>query len=309
MDAGTTIPELFLRTAARHGSRPAVIGREPALTYDELRQRVFRAAATLLSTGVKKGDRVAIWLPNGPEWIEAGLATALIGAIAVPISTRLKGDRDRLHPAEVAPDGRDRHRRVPRRRLHAPAGRAGPPAASTAWFRVGRGDARWTDWTSALSSASEATWTPRCSNWRAIGQTDRRRGDHVHVGHDAAFRKGRCSSTAQIVRAYSLWAERLAIGARRRQLPHRRADVSLVRLQGRRDRERCRRCGRCIRWPVFDAAEVLQIIETRGHHGATGGPPTIYHRAARRAPQRRSATCRSLRARRHRRGNVVPVRS
>ena len=35
MDAGTTIPGLFLRTVERHGSRPAIIGRERALSYDQ----------------------------------------------------------------------------------------------------------------------------------------------------------------------------------------------------------------------------------------------------------------------------------
>src|SRR4029453_3363573 len=38
-------------------------------------------------TGVGKGTRVAILLPNGPDWVLAWLAAARIGALGVPLNT------------------------------------------------------------------------------------------------------------------------------------------------------------------------------------------------------------------------------
>jgi acetoacetyl-CoA synthetase len=73
------------------------------LTRGELRDRVARAAAGLRRLGVGVGDRVAAYLPNGPEAVVALLATASLGAIwascAPELGTRSVLDRF----AQVAP--------------------------------------------------------------------------------------------------------------------------------------------------------------------------------------------------------------
>ena len=51
------------------------------LNWDELRAQVAAAAAGLRALGVERGDRVAAYLPNGPEAIVGFLATASIGAV------------------------------------------------------------------------------------------------------------------------------------------------------------------------------------------------------------------------------------
>ena len=66
--------------------RPAIVawderGRQRALTYAELYDEVARVAAALRGEGVGIGDRVAGFLPNGPEAVIAMLATASLGAI------------------------------------------------------------------------------------------------------------------------------------------------------------------------------------------------------------------------------------
>jgi HIP---CoA ligase len=53
--------------------------------------RRIEAARALLALGVQHGDRVAIWAPNGVEWIVAGLAIHTLGAVLVPVNTRMKG--------------------------------------------------------------------------------------------------------------------------------------------------------------------------------------------------------------------------
>jgi fatty-acyl-CoA synthase len=63
--------------------------RELHLTYRELNERVNRAAHYLLDKGVTKGDRVAVLLLNGNEFLELYFAAAKIGAIFVPLNWRL----------------------------------------------------------------------------------------------------------------------------------------------------------------------------------------------------------------------------
>ncbi|WP_287371279.1 AMP-binding protein [Oceanithermus sp.] len=55
------------------------------LTYRELDRQVAQAAASLRELGVGRGDRVGLFLPMLPETAVAFLATARIGAIAIPI--------------------------------------------------------------------------------------------------------------------------------------------------------------------------------------------------------------------------------
>jgi fatty-acyl-CoA synthase len=50
-------------------------------TYRELMERAGRLARGLLSLGVQKGDTVALWGPNRPEWVLAQVALARAGAI------------------------------------------------------------------------------------------------------------------------------------------------------------------------------------------------------------------------------------
>jgi long-chain acyl-CoA synthetase len=61
------------------------------ITYKELNLRANRVANGLRGLGVEKGDRVAIMLPNIPEFVYALLGTLKLGAIAVPFNTLYKG--------------------------------------------------------------------------------------------------------------------------------------------------------------------------------------------------------------------------
>ena len=69
---------------AAEGQRTAVVLPEAAWrrTYDELRRRVRGMAAALYAAGVRRGDRVAMALPNGLDAIVAFLAAATAGTAA-----------------------------------------------------------------------------------------------------------------------------------------------------------------------------------------------------------------------------------
>src|SRR3954466_2451487 len=75
------------RHVAARGSQKALIylstetGEEKSFTYQELLAEVNRAAAMMRSLGVKRGDRVIIYMPMIPESVFAILACARIGAI------------------------------------------------------------------------------------------------------------------------------------------------------------------------------------------------------------------------------------
>src|ERR1700745_2639490 len=59
------------------------------LTFRELNTRVEGIAGTLTSHGFGVGDRLALLLPNGPDYIELVYACSMLGVIAVPLNTRL----------------------------------------------------------------------------------------------------------------------------------------------------------------------------------------------------------------------------
>src|SRR6201984_251920 len=59
------------------------------LTFRELNTRVEGIAGTLASHGFGVGDRLALSLPNGPDYIELVYACCMLGVIAVPLNTRL----------------------------------------------------------------------------------------------------------------------------------------------------------------------------------------------------------------------------
>lgn len=59
------------------------------LTYGELDKRAASLAGWLQAKGVSKGDRVALLLPNSPEFFEVQFACNKIGAIFLPLNWRL----------------------------------------------------------------------------------------------------------------------------------------------------------------------------------------------------------------------------
>ena len=70
--------------------KKAVICRGSSCTYGQLFDRMNLWAKTLLSLGIKKGDRVALFMKNRVELVQLYFACFRIGAIAVPLNTRYR---------------------------------------------------------------------------------------------------------------------------------------------------------------------------------------------------------------------------
>lgn len=85
-----TLSQVLSDTTAAFPKQAAIIPHDGIITYEQLNERVDRLARGLLELGVEKGDKVAIWMPNIPEWVIAYFAVARVGAVVVPLNTRYK---------------------------------------------------------------------------------------------------------------------------------------------------------------------------------------------------------------------------
>jgi fatty-acyl-CoA synthase len=87
-----TIGDLLDKTAEQYPDNEAVVytDREFRKTYSQFKDICDKAARGMMAMGIKKGDHVAIWATNYPEWLIAMFATAKIGAILVTVNTNYK---------------------------------------------------------------------------------------------------------------------------------------------------------------------------------------------------------------------------
>ena len=81
-----SVPQLFDEATERAPDRPAVVFYGRAISYRELREASDRFANALAALGVKKGERVALYLLNSPQFIIAYFAALKCGATVTPIS-------------------------------------------------------------------------------------------------------------------------------------------------------------------------------------------------------------------------------
>ena len=87
---GDTLGVVLEKVGARYPKQEAIVSGEQRITYETLMHRVDSMANALLKMGVNKGDKVAIWMSNIPEWVYVHFACLRIGAPVVPLSTRYK---------------------------------------------------------------------------------------------------------------------------------------------------------------------------------------------------------------------------
>ncbi|HBO97444.1 MAG TPA: hypothetical protein DE315_06580 [Candidatus Omnitrophica bacterium] len=86
------IRQVLDNTAKRFPEKPAIIFKGEAISFAGLRETSLRLANALSSNGVQKGDKVAIYLPNCPEYIYSYLACFHLGCVGVPLDFMLKAD-------------------------------------------------------------------------------------------------------------------------------------------------------------------------------------------------------------------------
>jgi len=77
-------------SARRRPDKPAIIAGERRFSYGELDGMANRVANGLRALGVQRGDRVAIMLPNVPEFPAIYFGVLKLGALAIPLNALLK---------------------------------------------------------------------------------------------------------------------------------------------------------------------------------------------------------------------------
>lgn len=86
-----TIGEYLDKIADKYPDHDAlIVSRKLKYSYKTLKNMANRLAKGLLRVGIKKGDHIAIWASNVPEWIITLFGTAKIGCPIVPVNTEYK---------------------------------------------------------------------------------------------------------------------------------------------------------------------------------------------------------------------------
>ena len=86
-----TLGQVLNETAMKYPNKEALVYLDgPRYTYKEFKEIVDTTAKGLIKLGVKKGDHVAVWAYNVPEWVILQFATAKVGAVLVTVNTYYK---------------------------------------------------------------------------------------------------------------------------------------------------------------------------------------------------------------------------
>ena len=75
--------------ALRHGGRPAIVDDTARWSFRQIAARITRFGNALLGLGLRKGDRVALLMPDVREYLEADYAIMSAGLVRVPLDPRL----------------------------------------------------------------------------------------------------------------------------------------------------------------------------------------------------------------------------
>ncbi len=102
------------RAVQYYADRPALRVGDRLLTFQELHDRVKGLVAALCVAGFQPGDRLALLLPNGPEYIQLVYACSWLGLVVVPINTRLSVVEIDHLLADASPRGLVRHSSLPK---------------------------------------------------------------------------------------------------------------------------------------------------------------------------------------------------
>ena len=91
------LQDILREVVWKHGDLVAFDSVDDQTTFNQLYERIGYLAGALEDLGVKKGERVAILAQNCVEYVAYHYATAIIGAILLPLNIRHKVHMRPLH--------------------------------------------------------------------------------------------------------------------------------------------------------------------------------------------------------------------
>ena len=86
--AGRSVAQVLEERAREHPDRAFLVFGDRRLTYQQVNARSSALAAALHELGIEPGDRIALDLPNWPEFVLSMFAAAKLGAVIVPLNPR-----------------------------------------------------------------------------------------------------------------------------------------------------------------------------------------------------------------------------
>jgi acyl-CoA synthetase (AMP-forming)/AMP-acid ligase II len=89
MSDAWTLDRVLAARTGEHPERTVLVADGRALTYAQVNAKAAALAAALAELGIEAGDRIAIVMPNWPEWVISLLAASKLGAAVVPVNPRL----------------------------------------------------------------------------------------------------------------------------------------------------------------------------------------------------------------------------
>ncbi len=87
---GMTLWDLWKAACERYGENEFIVDGDQRVSYLEMDASIKAFTRGLIDLGINKGDKVAIWMPNGLTWALAEFSVIATGAVMVPLSTRFK---------------------------------------------------------------------------------------------------------------------------------------------------------------------------------------------------------------------------
>jgi acyl-CoA synthetase (AMP-forming)/AMP-acid ligase II len=256
-----TLPRLLERASTEFGEAEALVDGDLRWTFADLVGNVRRAAAALIADGVKPGDRVAVWAPNGPGWVMAALGAVSAGAVLVPVSTRYRSTEAQWIMSKSGASVLIAENGFLGNDYLGMLSRPGLPLLRTT---VAFGDS----WDEFLDRGEGASVTER---WRSVQPDDL--CDMFFTSGTTGLAKGVMAAHDQTIRATTAWCDGVGLERGDRYLLTNpmfhtfgyKAGILAGLVRG----------ATLVSRPVFDMDEVLDLIE-RERITVYPGPPTVY---------------------------------
>jgi acyl-CoA synthetase (AMP-forming)/AMP-acid ligase II len=260
--------------AARFGDAEAVVDGSRRVRFADLWPTVTEAARALAASGIRPGDRVAVWAPNSLEWIVAALGITAAGGVLVPVNTRFKA----AEATHVLTRSRARALFTVRGflgtdypELLAAAGVALPALEHTVLLagEPGGGAVGWDEFRARAEAVTEAEVDGRVA---ALGPEDP--SDLLFTSGTTGSPKGVVMAHRQTLRAFLDWCDWVGLRTGDRYL----IANPLFHMFGYKAGclASLMRGATIVPLAVFDAGVALELVE-RERITVFPGPPTIYH--------------------------------
>jgi len=86
------IYQILTDSAKAFAQKPAIIFKDNTITFLDLRSNVWALARGLQGSGLARNKKIALYLPNCPEYVYSYLSSFLLGAVVIPLDYMLKTD-------------------------------------------------------------------------------------------------------------------------------------------------------------------------------------------------------------------------